>query len=213
MGDLITFSTESYLGPLGKRSRSLIRNPCSSCAELEALKRFATKLKESHAATPLPLIPHHNHLINGAQLTPSNLSTNPFNSIHSNSGVNSSPAITLYSSAPPSVTNPPLNSASSSTPMANSPKILPASGGGSPQKQHKTIPTQQQQVQAISSSSSTVVTSPTVSSGATNTPAISNASLKRKQNSDTNSPSTVTNEPLPKRQTRKRRTTNTGGNA
>lgn len=131
---------------------------------------------------------------------------NPFAPMHSNvNNVAPTPAVTLYSSAPPSVTNPSGNHSTAQS--LNSPKN-PPSASSSPQKQHKTIP---QQAQA-SASSSVTAASPSVSSGTTtNTPALANASLKRKQASDATSPTTVTPEQPPqKRATRKRGRTNAG---
>lgn len=83
-----------------------------------------------------------------------------------------SPSVTLYSSAPSSVTNP----GSSMT----SPRD-PASMTSSPDKQSKTIPHQNQQ--QGQTPSQTTAGSPAMSSGGTahNTPALANASLKRKQ--------------------------------
>ncbi|KAF8075901.1 LIM-domain binding protein-domain-containing protein [Lyophyllum atratum] len=179
MTDLISYSTEQNMGPL------------------EALKQFASKIREMQPFNP----PNLNNQSNP------NMLPNPYAPMHSNpSNVPTTPAVTLYSSAPPSVTNPSGNSA----PMHMvSPKNLPPSAGNSPQKQHKTIPQQT----AGASSSSAPGSSPAVSSGANNTPALASASLKRKQAADTASPTTANSEQQPpaKRQTRRRRTTGAAG--
>ncbi|KAG6873974.1 hypothetical protein C0995_007930 [Termitomyces sp. Mi166 len=193
MADLISFSREQHLGPL------------------EALNRFAATLRQMQpfnppsAGLPPPL------MMNG----PSN---NPFTPMQST--IPPTSATTLYSSAPPSVTNPsgvhthttnlvhhaptPTGTGSTTSPKnANA----PPSANNSPQKQHKTIP--QQTPGASSSSTSAPAASPAVSSGGTtNTPAMSNASLKRKQGSEAASPTNVVEvQPPPKRQMRRRRTT------
>ncbi|KAJ6543928.1 LIM-domain binding protein-domain-containing protein [Mycena capillaripes] len=98
---------------------------------------------------------------------------------------------TLYSSAPPSVTNP--GSAQPSSSMS-SPQNAPPSAHNSPQKQHKTIPTK-----GSVASASTPTTSTT-----NNTPAMASAPLKRKA-APTDTPTTAP-EPLPKRSIRRRRT-------
>ncbi|GLB33318.1 putative LIM-domain binding protein [Lyophyllum shimeji] len=186
MADLIAFSTEQQLGPL------------------DALKKFAARIRESQQLNPAP--PHLNN--NNANIPP-----NPFGPMQNNSNMQSTPAVTLYSSAPPSVTNPSNNPASTVLGGMGSPQNVPASAGNSPQKQHKTIP-QQQQTAGASSSSTAPGSSPAVSSGATNnTPALAHASLKRKQGPETASPTTVNAETQPpaKRQTRRRRTTNAAG--
>lgn len=147
--------------------------------------------------------PPPNNLMNGAM--PNNAPPNPFAPMHSGAGnVPPTPAVTLYSSAPPSVTNPP------PTPTNNSPKNASSSASNSPQKQHKTIP----QPQAGSSSATAPAASPAMSSGATNTPALANASLKRKQGPDAASPTTAPSDQPPlKRAARKRRPTGAGGGA
>ncbi|KAG6918493.1 hypothetical protein DXG01_013853 [Tephrocybe rancida] len=187
MADLISFSTEQQLGPL------------------DALTKFASRLREVQPFNPSPPVIHP-PLMNGP--------SNPFGPIHSNSSnVPPTPAVTLYSSAPPSVTNPSGNLNNhvnhAPTPVGNiaSPKNAPPSANNSPQKQHKTIP---QQTPGASSSSSAPAASPAVSSGGTtNTPAMSNASLKRKQAGETASPTIATEtQPPAKRQTRRRRPTN-----
>ena len=145
----------------------------------EALSKFASKLREMY---PMPLpFPH------------------PFQTFPApvNGGTT-----TLYSSAPPSITNP--TSAAQPSPQMNSPQNTSSSStANSPQKQHKTIPPPAQ--------TSGTASSPAVSSGATmNTPALSSASLKRKQ-ADASSPATAApDQPAPKRTTRKRGRTTTG---
>ncbi|RDB15456.1 Adhesion defective protein 1 [Hypsizygus marmoreus] len=194
MADLISFSTDTSLGPI------------------EALKTFALQIRETQPFHP----PLPNNLVNGVNPNPNN-APNSFASMHGNPGViPAPPSSTLYSSAPPSVTNPSSNPLP--LPTTNSPQNPSSSANNSPQKQHKTIPPQQQQqqqqTQGAPSSSGHPPASPAVSSSTTNTntPAMSNATLKRKQGADTTSPTTVTNDQPPqKRQTRKRRAT--GANA
>ncbi|TFK43111.1 LIM-domain binding protein-domain-containing protein [Crucibulum laeve] len=148
----------------------------------DALTRFAHKIRDTQ-----PLNNNQQPLMNG-------MGNNHFNPFPPN-GIGST---TLYSSAPPSVTNPQTNPPAS----MNSPQNMPSSAVSSPQKQHKTIPQASQ-----SASSSVTAASPAVSSGtANNTPALANASLKRKQTSDTASPTTgpSSDQPPQKRAARKR---------
>ncbi|KAF9458019.1 LIM-domain binding protein-domain-containing protein [Collybia nuda] len=184
MADLISFSNESSLGPL------------------EALNKFASRIREMQPFIPNP----QPNMINGGMVNSHLQNNHPFTSVHGNiNNVPPTPAVTLYSSAPPSVTNP--SGAHSTTQSLNSPKN-PPSASNSPQKQHKTIPQQNQ----ASASSSVTAASPSVSSGTTtNTPALANASLKRKQASDVTSPTTTPDQPPQKRVTRKRGRTTTGG--
>ncbi|KAG6819458.1 hypothetical protein H0H93_011628 [Arthromyces matolae] len=191
---------------------------------LDALTKFSTKLREIQPFNINGLPPA---VPNSA---PTMMNGGPFTPMHTNlnSTAPSTPGgVTLYSSAPPSITNP---SGHPHTPMTNhaltptsgptsSPKNPTNSASNSPQKQHKTIPGSQNQgssgsgstMNGASSSSGNPASSPNVSSGGTtNTPALSSASLKRKQGGDTASPSNnpeVQQPPL-KRQTRRRRTTN-----
>jgi hypothetical protein len=157
------------------------RSPRSS----DALKNFAMKLRELQPFPPLPTNGvNHMHMFNSMHGTP----------------MMSTPPVTLYSSAPPSVTNPQPNPPSA--PSLNSPKNAPPSASNSPQKQHKTIPQQSQ----ASSSSTAPTASPSVSSSAI--PG-NNVPSKRKQASETSSPTTATPE-LPPKRTRKRRQTGAG---
>ncbi|KAG6845823.1 hypothetical protein H0H87_002511 [Tephrocybe sp. NHM501043] len=206
MADLITYSRENDLGPLGERFVILCVYQFLKYA-IEALVKFASNLREMQLFnSPPSVLPPP--MMNGP--------VGPFGTMHSNpSNVPITPAVTLYSSAPPSVTNPSgtlnnthVNHAPTPTGTTASPQNAPPSASNSPQKQHKTIP---QQTPGASSSSSAPAASPAVSSGGTtNTPAISNASLKRKQAGETASPATATDsQPPAKRQTRRRRTTNT----
>ncbi|KAG5643589.1 hypothetical protein DXG03_000642 [Asterophora parasitica] len=197
MADLIGFSNDRQLGPL------------------EALSKFAARIKETQSYNPPP--PNFNNA--NPQLntnTPPN--SNSFPSMHSNpNNVPSTPAVTLYSSAPASVTNPstnppPPHPAPTPTGTTASPQNpLPASANNSPQKQHKTIPGPPQSG-GTSSSSSAPAGSPAVSSGATNnTPALANASLKRKQGAEAASPTSANPEPPNKRATRRRKPNAAGG--
>lgn len=171
MGDLMNFSNENQLGPL------------------EALSKFASKLRETYPIPPFPLV---NGLAYGGVMP------HPFQPFPApvNGGTT-----TLYSSAPPSITNP--TSAAQPSPQMNSPQNTSSSStANSPQKQHKTIPPPAQ--------TSGTASSPAVSSGATmNTPALSSASLKRKQ-ADASSPAPAAPDPPSKRATRKRGRTTTG---
>ncbi|KAF8628158.1 hypothetical protein AX17_006028 [Amanita inopinata Kibby_2008] len=176
MSDLIVYSTENRLGPF------------------EALKKFAAQIRESQNYGPF----------NSAPSTGNNTSNfpNTFTFVTSNGPIVNHGG-TLYSSAPPSVTNPQTNP--SSAPSIHSPQNMPSSASNSPRKQHKTIP-QQSQSQGSSSSSTAPTASPSVSSGATtNTPHMANSTLKRKQTSDVTSP-IISNadQPPAKRPTRKR---------
>lgn len=175
----------------------------------------------------LPHNPNHNHNQNTNQNSNNNngnnnITTNNNNNNHSNSNtslgppyssypsstaIGQSPAVTLYSSAPSSVTNPqPPNPPSS----MNSPQNTSSSSSvNSPEKQLKTI-LQQQQVGTPGQSGS--ASSPAVSTGGTtnNTPAMANTSLKRKQG-DASSPTVGNSEQQPaKRGARKKGRTGTG---
>ncbi|KAF8883407.1 LIM-domain binding protein-domain-containing protein [Infundibulicybe gibba] len=184
MADLITFARQLSLGPL------------------DALTMFANRLRENQP--PNPGAPS-NTMINGVI---DHSSPHSFPQFSTSNGVGSTPAVTLYSPAPASVINPPSNPPPPSS--MNSPQNAPPSGNNSPQKQHKTIPQQQQQQSQGSSSSSAPNSSPAVDSGASNTPSLANSSLKRKQTSDTASPTTA-EQPAPKRTTRKGRRATGGG--
>ncbi|KAJ7499433.1 LIM-domain binding protein-domain-containing protein [Mycena latifolia] len=143
---------------------------------LSALKSFADKIREEQP---------HLAMMNG-------FGTNPY---FQGSSIPSAQANTLYSSAPPSVTNPASAQPSSSM---SSPQNAPPSAHNSPQKQHKTIP-----VKGSAASASTPSTSTT-----NNTPAMANSTLKRK-GGPTDVPSAP--EPPAKRTTRRRRPTGGGG--
>ena len=122
--------------------------------------------------------------------------SHPFQPFQPSSTV-SQPSVTLYSSAPPSITNPPPSISSSSL---NSPQNT--SSVNSPEKQLKTIPQQQAHTPSQASGPSS---SPAISSGGTtNTPAMANTSLKRKQAGDATSP-TVANPEQPSAKQRPRK--------
>ncbi|KAG7446022.1 uncharacterized protein BT62DRAFT_968891 [Guyanagaster necrorhizus] len=185
MTDLITFSSDTKLGPI------------------DALNKFANRLRDSMAHIPHP---GGQHMMNGMNQIGSGggMMSYPFASFPTASAMGST---TLYSSAPPSVTNPaslPQPQMSSQAPPSsmNSPQNAPLSAHNSPTKQHKTIPHNQN---ASSTASSSTPTS------TANTPALSNASLKRKQPSGNISPTTGSDQPPPKRATRKRGRTTGGG--
>ena len=137
--------------------------------------------------------------------------SNTFQTFSSSSGLlpPTTPA-TLYSSAPASVTNPSPSANPPSSSSLNSPQNNSSSSAtNSPQKQPKTIPPQQAQTP---SQVSGPASSPAVSSGGTtNTPAMSNTSLKRKQASDATSPVVGNPDQAPqKRVPRKRARGGTG---
>lgn len=166
--------------------------------DVDALAKFASRIREGQSSNAGP---------SGlSSVGPSNTQPHPF--LYGNSvSVTATPAVTLYSSAPPSVTHPTSNNPPPPASM-NSPQNASSSATNSPQKQHKTIP----QPMQGSTPSSAPMSSPSVSSGPTNnTPSLSNATLKRKQGSDAASPTTSNAEqPAPKRTTRKRGRTGGG---
>ncbi|KAF8164908.1 LIM-domain binding protein-domain-containing protein [Crassisporium funariophilum] len=192
MAEIIVYSKETELGPF------------------DALKEFASKIRSTQSISSTlggpPSLP-----LNG--ITPSNTHTslsNTFQTVPSSSGLVPPVApVTLYSSAPASVTNPqapPKNP----PPSMNSPQNASTSASNSPAKQAKSIP-QQQQAHTPSQGSGPA-SSPAVSSGTTtNTPAMSNTSLKRKQTSDAASPTIGPDQPTTKRAPRKRGRTGTTG--
>ncbi|KAF7313412.1 hypothetical protein HMN09_00497100 [Mycena chlorophos] len=141
---------------------------------LAALKSFSDKLREEYPQPPT---------MNGGPPPP-----NPF--------FNSSlpTANTLYSSAPASVTNPPPGNPPPPQPASSmsSPQNAPTSAANSPQKQHKTIPAK--------GSAAASASTPTASTSS-GTPALANATLKRK-----GEPPAAASEPPSKRPTRRRRT-------
>uniref|UniRef100_A0A8H8CLL6 LIM-domain binding protein-domain-containing protein n=1 Tax=Psilocybe cubensis TaxID=181762 RepID=A0A8H8CLL6_PSICU len=216
MADLIAFVNDTQLGPL------------------DALKAYANRIRETMAATgggpmqqsqsqsmnpPLPqtMITNqntnqNNNTNNGNNNNTGNSNNNtslgpPYSSYPSTTTIGQSPSVTLYSSAPSSVTNPqPPNPPSS----MNSPQNTSSSSSvNSPEKQLKTI-LQQQQIGTPGQSGS--ASSPAVSTGGTtnNTPAMSNTSLKRKQG-DASSPTVGNSEQQPaKRGARKKGRTGTG---
>ncbi|KAK0231320.1 LIM-domain binding protein-domain-containing protein [Armillaria fumosa] len=183
MTDLITFSNDTKLGPI------------------DALNKYADRLRGS-----MPMIPPLSggqHMINGMNQmnTGVGMMSHPFASFPTSSPMGST---TLYSSAPPSVTNPaPLPQPQAPTSSISSPQNAPPSAHNSPTKQHKTIPHNQNASSSTASSSTPTSTA--------NTPALSNASLKRKQPSGNISPTTGSDQPPPKRATRKRGRTTGGG--
>ncbi|KAL0581199.1 hypothetical protein V5O48_000787 [Marasmius crinis-equi] len=190
MSDLISFTSENDLGPL------------------DALKAYGSKLRES--------MPHYqpsqnmmNGFINPGQGTPTtaHFPLGPAGSAMAPVAA-TSPAITLYSPAPASVTHPNSMTQTPST-MASamsSPQNLPGSTQNSPRKQHKTIP-QPPGVGgagvvsgiAPTMGSSNSGSSSTPGASSVNTPSLAAATLKRKQNPDTES------QPPSKRTQRKRK--------
>ncbi len=151
----------------------------------------------------LPSLSGGQHMMNGMNQmnTGVGMMSHPFASFPTASPMGST---TLYSSAPPSVTNPaPLPQPQAPTSSISSPQNAPPSAHNSPTKQHKTIPHNQNASSSTASSSTPTSTA--------NTPALSNASLKRKQPSGNISPTTGSDQPPPKRATRKRGRTTGGG--
>ncbi|KAF7330879.1 hypothetical protein MVEN_02427400 [Mycena venus] len=150
---------------------------------LDALKSFADKIREEQPQLAM---------MNG-------FGTNPFFQGGGSSMPSSAQGNTLYSSAPPSVTNPAASSAQQPSSSMSSPQNAPPSAHNSPQKQHKTIP-----AKGSVASASTPGTSTT-----NNTPAMASAPLKRKAGpGDT---PTAAAEPPSKRPQRRRRATGGGG--
>ncbi|KAF5390449.1 hypothetical protein D9757_005297 [Collybiopsis confluens] len=223
MTDLIAFSNEHELGPIG----ALLPKFMSGTDADNALARMAQKIRESTPMTQLPSAP----TLNGApgyghgpgnngnnpnlNSSPSQFGGGPLgpNSFPSANGIGS--PITLYSSAPPSVTNPSSAQQTPST-MISSPRTQNASpsANSSPRKPHKTIPQAQQGTSGSSasgggganSSSSTAASSSNPNS-THNTPAMTPASLKRKQASSSSDAGPTANDaqaPAAKRTTRKR---------
>ncbi|KAF8898161.1 LIM-domain binding protein-domain-containing protein [Gymnopilus junonius] len=181
MGDLIAFSNDQDVGPI------------------DALRRFANKIREQAGVPPIM-----NSLPLNTSMMPNNIShttlSNTFPSYLQPMGQSA----TLYSSAPPSITNPSNPNPPSSS--MSSPQNTSSSSANSPEKQPKTIPQQQQ---APTPSHSGPASSPAVSSGGTtNTPALASATPKRKLG-DTSSPTTDQPQPTTKRNPRKRGRTNT----
>jgi hypothetical protein len=168
---------------------------------IDALSKFAAKIRETQPHNAVQA-----SLINGVN---SGIPPHPFVSFPNPNGVAATPAVTLYSSAPPSSINP------QPAPHINSPQNAPPSADNSPQKQHKTILQQSQSTAptSIPAPASTPATAAASSGPNTNTPLLSNASLKRKQASDATSPTTANAEQQPptKRVTRKRGRTAGGG--
>ncbi|KAJ6463223.1 hypothetical protein C8R47DRAFT_81827 [Mycena vitilis] len=145
---------------------------------LGALKAFADKIREDQPQLAM---------MNGFGAT----------SFFPGTSMPSAQGNTLYSSAPPSVTNPAPPAQPSSS--MSSPQNAPPSAHNSPQKQHKTIPAKGSVASASTPSTSTT----------NNTPAMASAPLKRKAG-PADTPTSAT-EPPPKRATRRRRATGGGG--
>lgn len=119
-----------------------------------------------------------------------------FHNFQTLNGVNPTPAVTLYSLPPP--TGPPVP-----PPQAPSTPQNPPSATNSPRKQNKTVA---QPANAVTPGASTSASTPLAS---VTTPAMSNATLKRKQD---NAASPITEQPPPsKRTTRQKRGRGAGG--
>jgi len=157
---------------------------------IESLNKFAAKIRESRNGGP-PLINSVNN---------SSLMANPFPSSFNTNGA----SVTLYSSAPPSVTNPTSNPPPAAS-LVNSPANATSSASSSPLKQHKTI-----SQPSGSAATSVTTSSPSVSTGAaTNTPSLANSTLKRKQGDGASPTTGPPEQPPQKRSTRKRGRTGT----
>ncbi|KAK1216482.1 hypothetical protein PQX77_020899 [Marasmius sp. AFHP31] len=187
MADLIAYSAEHELGPM------------------DALKALGSRLRET-----MPHFQPGHMMMNGymgqGMNTPT-MANFPLGSgtVTMSSTTTGSPALTLCSPAPTTLTNPNPNSITPST-MASasaksSPQNAPGSTQNSPRKQHKTIPQPSSGPSGIApvigSSNSVSSSTPGASSG--NTPSLANATLKRKQNPETD------NQPPSKRTQRKPR--------
>jgi hypothetical protein len=180
MAELISFAKEQDVGPIGARY-SVCLTGLSLTSPPDALKSLADKIREEQPQLSM---------MNG-------FGTNGFFPNGGSSMPSSAQGNTLYSSAPPSVTNPAAAQQPSSS--MSSPQNAPPSAHNSPQKQHKTIPTKGSVASASTPGTGT----------ANNTPAMASAPLKRKAGpGDT---PTTANEPPPKRTTRRRRMTGGGG--
>ncbi|KAF9057310.1 LIM-domain binding protein-domain-containing protein [Panaeolus papilionaceus] len=196
MADLITFANETGLGPQA------------------ALKKLALKLRDGQQLhQPMgTMLPPNGHpapvqpptqplMMNGMMHTgpPNGPLASPFQPFPAASTSNQS-SVTLYSAAPPSVTNPQPTMNQS----VNSPKNASASTSNSPDKQNSSIP-QSMQMQMQHAHTPQQIpgpgSSPAISSGGTtNTPSMvhANPNLKRKQTGDAASP-TIGNSSQEKR--------------
>lgn len=206
MADLISFSNETKLGPIGTSSSCLDRYFINRSPVAEALTKFASKIRDSQSLNPTHSISGG---LNGTSGNPGGGSN--FSPFQTTNGLSTTPAVTLYSSAPPSIN---ASSNLQPAPTTHSPQTGVVSADNSPLKQHKTIPQQPQGSGSAPSSAPAASTpaSASTSAGPNTTPSMSNASLKRKQTSDTASPTTANAEQPPsKRGTRKRGRTTGGG--
>ncbi|PPQ99793.1 hypothetical protein CVT26_009170 [Gymnopilus dilepis] len=244
MGDLIVYSTETQLGPMArlqlpadalKKLAQRIReqNAAGAAGGSQQQSQQQQQQQQLQQPPPLPLQQQQQQIPPPQFMNTMPQNMNPSNPNNMNNSIagpsNPNPFSyqqpgTLYSSAPPSVTNPPNLIASSS--MSSPQNTSSSSTANSPEKQLKTIPQQQQaqqqqggqgsqaQQQAPTPSQSGAAASPAVSSGTTtNTPALANATPKRKLG-DASSPTTGTSDqPPPKRNARKRGRTNTNSGA
>ncbi|KAF4600526.1 hypothetical protein EYR38_005155 [Pleurotus pulmonarius] len=126
MADLISFTTDTGLGPM------------------DALKQFAQNLRDKGLAPP-PQTLHTTPFVNGGPHSQHPYPPPPFTQMVTNVGPPQGPVSTHYPNVIPSSNPLP---GSTNSPQAST------SGGNSPQKQHKTIP-QQQPMNGASSSSAT----------------------------------------------------------
>lgn len=180
MAELISFAKEQEVGPIGARY-SVCLTGLSLTSPPAALKSLADKIREEQPQLSMMNgFGTNGFFPNGGSGMPSSVQGN-----------------TLYSSAPPSVTNPAAAQQPSSS--MSSPQNAPPSAHNSPQKQHKTIPTKGSVASASTPGTGT----------ANNTPAMASAPLKRKAGPG-DTPTTAT-EPPPKRAMRRRRGTGGGG--
>ncbi|KAJ8514876.1 hypothetical protein ONZ45_g7622 [Pleurotus djamor] len=154
---------------------------------IDALKRFAATLREKGAVPPQP-----------APTFP------PF---PGNPPASQAPYL-LYSQNPnagPTPYPPPnhlTNPQAATSPQAST------SAGNSPQKQHKTIPQQPGQGVSPANAAAPAPATSTAATAGGSTPSLANAGVKRKQGSETASPTTSNaDQPPAKRQVRKRKST------
>uniref|UniRef100_A0A0W0EUP1 Adhesion defective protein 1 n=2 Tax=Moniliophthora roreri TaxID=221103 RepID=A0A0W0EUP1_MONRR len=203
MADLIAFSTENELGPK------------------DALRQMSAKIREQMGFPP-------SHLMNGITNASGHLgnpsgtpttATFPNTSFPSSTNPMTSPAITLYSSAPTSVTNPNslVQTPSTMASAMSSPQNAPSSAQNSPRKPHKSIPPPVGQLPGPSGVGNVSLggvgigaTGPPSSSASTGsagnvTPSMSSATLGAKRKQITDSP-TSTDGSSNKRPQRKRKT-------
>lgn len=191
MTDLIQFSTENSLGPL-RAYISLHHSGLLLSLYLESLKQFAKKIRDSQG-------PNVRTMGGNNPIGAPGFSKDGSFGVNKGLPLGPSSSVTLYQGAPSVMPT------SNHLPMGpTTPQNAPPSGElSSPSKQNKAPPQQS----ASAPTSSTPTSTP--ASATNTTPSMAAATLKRKAQGDTSSP--TTDNPPPKRVTRKRRTTGGGG--